>query len=458
MRRVFLVTCASFLNTSPAARVRSFSVTSLCLAEKYTRTKDHLNVGTIGHVDHGKTTLTAAITSYLAKKGSTKAQSYEDIDKAPEERARKITINATHVEYETETRHYAHIDCPGHADYVKNMITGAAQMDGAILVVAATDGPMPQTREHLLLAHQVGIPKLVVFINKCDEQQDAEMLELVEMELRELLEHYKFDAHTTPFIHGSALQALQGDPKWEAKLQELVDALDSAIPLPKRPLDSPFMMPIESVFNISGRGTVATGKISTGTIKPGDKLAIYGYRAPQETVCTAVETFRKTMEEGQAGDNVGVLLRSVKKETVQRGMVLAAPGSINAFKKFQCQIYVLKKEEGGRHKAFFDGYKPQFFFLTADCSGTVHFPELEGKSKEEISKANVMVMPGDTKQLLVELDFPIAMHKGMNFAVREGGITIGAGVVTDLITTEAKGDAKKPEGKGAAKAAAKPKK
>jgi elongation factor Tu len=402
-----------------------------------------LNVGTIGHVDHGKTTLTAAITSYLAKKGTTAAQSYEDIDKAPEERARKITINATHVEYETETRHYAHIDCPGHADYVKNMITGAAQMDGAILVVAATDGPMPQTREHILLAHQVGIPNLVVFINKCDEQDDEEMLELVEMELRELLDQYKFDSDKIPFIHGSALLGLQGDEKWEAKLQELVDALDSSIELPKRPLDEPFLMPIEQVFNISGRGTVCTGKISTGIVKPGDKLTVYGYKDPQETTCVAVETFRKVMDSAQAGDNVGILMRGLKKESLQRGMVIAQPGSISAHRKFKCQIYVLKKEEGGRHKAFFDGYKPQFFFRTADCSGRVSFPELEGMNDQQKAEANMMVLPGDTKQLVVTLDFPLAMAKGMNFAVREGGITIGAGVVTEVEEVQTKKD-KKP--------------
>lgn len=433
MKRIFLVSCTGAFRQPTFTSIRSFSYTPLALSEKYNRTKDHLNVGTIGHVDHGKTTLTAAIATYLAKKGNSKAQSYEDIDKAPEERARKITINATCVEYETETRHFAHIDCPGHADYVKNMITGAAQMDGAILVVAATDGPMPQTREHILLAHQVGIPNLVVFINKCDDQDDPDMLELVEMELRELLDQYKFDSDKIPFIYGSALLGLQGDPKWEAKLEELVQALDTTIPLPVRPIDKDFLMPIEQVYNISGRGTVITGKISQGTVKSGDKLTVYGYREPQDTVCTAVETFRKVMDHAQAGDNVGILVRGLKKDTLQRGMVLATPGSTGAYKKFHCQIYVLKKEEGGRHKAFLDGYKPQFFFRTADCSGTIHMPEYEGKTQAEKDDMHLMVLPGDTKELIVHLENPIAMSKGMNFAVREGGITIGAGVVTEVI-------------------------
>ncbi|MBI4747117.1 MAG: elongation factor Tu [Acidobacteria bacterium] len=391
--------------------------------EKFDRSKPHINVGTIGHVDHGKTTLTAAITTVLAK-SNTKIQvkSYAQIDAAPEEKARGITINTAHVEYETKNRHYAHVDCPGHADYIKNMITGAAQMDGAILVVAATDGPMPQTREHILLARQVGVPAMCVFMNKCDMVDDEELLELVELEVRELLSKYDFPGDDIPVIRGSALGALNGDPKWEAKLLELMEAVDSYIPTPVRVTDKPFLMPVEDIFSISGRGTVATGRIERGIVKVGEEVEIVGIRATRKTVVTGVEMFKKLLDEGRAGDNVGLLLRGVDRSDIERGQVIAKPGSITPHTKFKCEVYILTKEEGGRHTPFFKGYRPQFYFRTTDVTGVATLPE------------NVeMVMPGDNVALEVELITPIAMEKGLRFAIREGGRTVGAGTISDIL-------------------------
>ena len=390
--------------------------------EKYVRTKPHLNVGTIGHIDHGKTTLTAAITLYLSKKGGAKFRTFDSIDNAPEEKARGITIATAHVEYETEKRHYAHIDCPGHADYIKNMITGAAQMDGAILVVSADDGPMPQTREHILLARQVGVPAIVVFMNKCDLVDDPELLDLVEMEVRELLDKYEFPGDEVPVIRGSALKALNGDPEAEKQIQALLDAVDSYIPLPERPIDKPFLMPVEDVFSIPGRGTVATGRVERGVIKVGDKVERVGIRETVETTCTGVEIFRKLLDEAQAGDNIGVLLRGFGKKDVVRGMVLAKPKSITPHTKFIGQTYVLTEEEGGRHKPFQSGYRPQFYFRTTDVTGSLYLPE-----------GVKMVMPGDNVEIQAELITPIAMEQGLRFAIREGGRTIGSGVVSKII-------------------------
>ena len=391
--------------------------------EKFERTKPHCNIGTIGHVDHGKTTLTAAITMTLAKKGGAKAMSYADIDAAPEEKARGITINTAHVEYETENRHYAHVDCPGHADYVKNMITGAAQMDGAILVVSAADGPMPQTREHILLARQVGVPALVVFMNKVDMVDDAELLDLVEMEVRELLSSYEFPGDDIPIVKGSALAAVEGrDPAiGEDAIMSLMTAVDTYIPQPERPIDQPFLMPVEDVFSISGRGTVVTGRVEKGIVKVGDEIEIIGIRPTTKTTCTGVEMFRKLLDQGQAGDNIGALLRGVDREGVERGQVLAKPGSITPHKKFEAEIYVLTKEEGGRHTPFFTNYRPQFYFRTTDVTGIVQLP------------AGVeMVMPGDNVKITVELISPIAMDQGLRFAIREGGRTVGSGVVAKI--------------------------
>ncbi len=390
--------------------------------EKFERTKPHVNVGTIGHVDHGKTTLTAAISKTLASAGLAEQMEFDQIDNAPEEKERGITINTSHIEYETEKRHYAHVDCPGHADYIKNMITGAAQMDGAILVVAATDGPMQQTREHLLLAKQVNVPSIVVFMNKCDQVDDAELLELVEMELRELLTEYGFPGDDTPIIQGSGLKALEGDADAQSKVTELMDAVDSFIPEPKRAVDKPFLMPVEDVFSITGRGTVATGRIESGVIKVNEEMDIVGMGSKMKSVCTGVEMFRKLLDQGEAGDNAGLLLRGVEKEDIKRGMVLAKPGSITPHKKFKAEIYVLKKEEGGRHTPFFKGYRPQFYFRTTDVTGNIILP-----------KGTEMVMPGDNVTLDVELITPIAMDKELRFAIREGGHTVGAGVVTEII-------------------------
>ena len=392
--------------------------------EKFERTKPHVNVGTIGHVDHGKTTLTAAITKCMATKGLAETTDFDQIDNAPEERERGITINTSHVEYETEARHYAHVDCPGHADYIKNMITGAAQMDGAVLVVAATDGPMQQTREHLLLARQVNVPAIVVYMNKCDQVDDPELLELVEMELRELLNEYKFPGDDTPIIQGSALNALNSDGSGDVaqSIYDLMDAVDSFIPTPERAVDKPFLMPVEDVFSITGRGTVATGRIESGIVKVGENLELVGMGSKVKTVCTGVEMFRKILDEGQAGDNAGLLLRGVEKADIERGMVIAKPGSITPHTKFKAEIYVLKKEEGGRHTPFFKGYRPQFYFRTTDVTGSIILPE-----KTE------MVMPGDNVNLDVELITPIAMEKELRFAIREGGHTVGAGVVTEII-------------------------
>jgi len=389
---------------------------------KFQRTKPHVNIGTIGHVDHGKTTLTAGITLYLSKKTGATFRSFDSIDNAPEERERGITIATAHVEYETMNRHYAHVDCPGHADYVKNMITGAAQMDGAILVVSAADGPMPQTREHILLARQVGVPAMVVFLNKCDLVDDEELLELVELEVRELLSEYEFPGDDIPVIRGSALKALNGDPEGEAQVQELMDEVDRYIPLPERDTDKPFLMPVEDVFSIPGRGTVATGRIERGIVKINEKVERVGIRETVETVCTGVEMFRKILEEGQAGDNVGLLLRGMAKTDIERGMVLAKPKSITPHTKFTAEIYVLTRDEGGRHKPFFSGYRPQFYFRTTDVTGTLTLPE-----------GVEMVMPGDKVTITAELITPIAMEKGLRFAIREGGRTIGAGVVGDII-------------------------
>jgi elongation factor Tu len=391
---------------------------------KFERTKPHVNVGTIGHVDHGKTTLTAAITTVLSKKFGGEAKGYDQIDAAPEEKARGITINTAHVEYETEKRHYAHVDCPGHADYIKNMITGAAQMDGAILVVSAADGPMPQTREHILLARQVGVPYIVVFLNKCDMVDDEELLELVEMEVRELLSKYEFPGDDIPIIKGSALKALQGDQGdlGEPAIYRLADALDSYIPEPKRALDGAFLMPVEDVFSISGRGTVVTGRVERGIVKVGEELEIVGIKPTLKTTCTGVEMFRKLLDQGQAGDNVGVLLRGTKREEVERGQVLAKPGSITPHTKFTAEIYVLGKDEGGRHTPFFQGYRPQFYFRTTDVTGAVELPA-----------GTEMVMPGDNVSITVNLINPIAMEEGLRFAIREGGRTVGAGVVAKII-------------------------
>jgi len=390
--------------------------------EKFERNKPHVNVGTIGHVDHGKTTLTAAITNVLAKVHGGVAKDFASIDNAPEERERGITISTSHVEYDTAERHYAHVDCPGHADYVKNMITGAAQMDGGILVVAATDGPMPQTREHILLSRQVGVPHLVVFMNKCDMVDDEELLELVEMEVRELLSEYDFPGDDLPVIQGSALKALEGDPVWEAKIIELADALDSYIPLPERDVDKPFILPIEDVFSISGRGTVVTGRVERGIIKVGEEVEIIGLRPTTKTTCTGVEMFRKLLDEGRAGENVGVLLRGTKRDEIERGQVLAKPGSITPHTKFESEVYILSKDEGGRHTPFFKGYRPQFYFRTTDITGAVELPE-----------GVEMVMPGDNLKFVVELIGPIAMDEGLRFAIREGGRTVGAGVVSKII-------------------------
>ena len=392
--------------------------------EVFERTKPHVNIGTIGHVDHGKTTLTAAITMTLSLGGTAKAKSYEDIDAAPEERARGITINTAHVEYETENRHYAHVDCPGHADYVKNMITGAAQMDGAILVVSAADGPMPQTREHILLSRQVGVPKIVVFMNKADMVDDEELTELVEMEIRELLDAYEFPGDDTPIVVGSALKALEGDDSeiGMPAVKQLVETLDEYIPEPERAVDQPFLMPIEDVFSISGRGTVVTGRVERGIVKVGDDIDIIGIKETESTTCTGVEMFRKLLDEGRAGENVGVLLRGTKREDVERGQVLAVPGSITPHTKFEAQVYVLSKDEGGRHTPFFKGYRPQFYFRTTDVTGSVELPE-----------GVEMVMPGDDVNMVAELICPIAMDEGLRFAIREGGRTVGAGVVTKVI-------------------------
>jgi elongation factor Tu len=391
--------------------------------ERFDRSKPHVNIGTIGHVDHGKTTLTAAITKVLSKRNPrVQYRSFETIDNAPEERQRGITIATAHVEYETEKRHYAHVDCPGHADYVKNMITGAAQMDGAILVVAATDGPMPQTREHILLARQVGVPAMVVFMNKVDAVDDEELLELVELEVRELLSQYEFPGDEIPVIRGSALGALNGEEKWEQKIIELMDAVDSYIPTPEREIDKPFLMPVEDIFTIQGRGTVATGRIERGKIKVNDAVEIVGLRPTQSTVVTGVEMFRKILDEGVAGDNVGLLLRGIERKAIERGQVIAKPGSITPHTKFKAETYVLTKEEGGRHTPFFSGYRPQFYFRTTDVTGTVKLPD-----------GVEMVMPGDNVQMEVELIAPIAMEKGLRFAIREGGRTVGAGTVTEII-------------------------
>jgi elongation factor Tu len=392
--------------------------------EKFERNKPHVNVGTIGHVDHGKTTLTAAITKYCATKGRAQFMAYDQIDKAPEERERGITIATAHVEYATEKRHYAHVDCPGHADYVKNMITGAAQMDGAILVVSAADGPMPQTREHILLARQVGVPYMVVFLNKVDMVDDKELLDLVELEVRELLSEYEFPGNEIPIVKGSALKALEGDKGelGEPAIQQLLDAVDSYIPTPKRATDKPFLMPVEDVFSISGRGTVATGRIERGIIKVGEEVEIVGLKPTAKTVVTGVEMFRKLLDEGQAGDNIGALLRGLKREEVERGQVLAKPGSITPHTKFKAEVYVLTKEEGGRHTPFFNGYRPQFYFRTTDVTGSVQLPE-----------GVEMVMPGDNIGMTVELITPIAMEKELRFAIREGGRTVGAGVVAEVI-------------------------
>lgn len=390
--------------------------------EKFVRNKPHVNVGTIGHIDHGKTTLTAAITLYLSKKGGAQFRSFDSIDNAPEEKARGITIATAHVEYQSDKRHYAHVDCPGHADYIKNMITGAAQMDGAILVVSAADGPMPQTREHILLARQVGVPAIVVYMNKCDLVDDPELLDLVEMEVRELLEKYEFPGSEVPVIRGSALKALNAEPEGEQSIQELVDAIDSYIPLPERAVDKPFLMPVEDVFSIPGRGTVATGRVERGVIKVQDKVERVGIRETVETTCTGVEMFRKLLDEAQAGDNIGVLLRGFAKNDVERGMVLAKPKSITPHTKFSGRTYVLTADEGGRHKPFFTGYRPQFYFRTTDVTGTLKLPE-----------GVEMVMPGDTVDINAELITPIAMEQGLRFAIREGGRTIGSGVVGTII-------------------------
>ena len=392
--------------------------------EKFVRSKPHVNVGTIGHVDHGKTTLTAALTKVMAETHGGEVSAFDQIDKAPEEKARGITISTAHVEYQSNNRHYAHVDCPGHADYVKNMITGAAQMDGAILVVSSADGPMPQTREHILLARQVGVPHMVVYLNKCDMVDDAELIELVEMEVRELLSKYEFPGDDTPIIQGSALKALEGDTGelGTPSIVKLVEAMDAFIPTPERVIDKPFLMPIEDVFSISGRGTVVTGRIERGIVKVNDEVEIIGIKDTVKTICTGVEMFRKLLDEGQAGDNVGVLLRGTKREDVERGQVLAKPGSITPHTNFECEVYVLTKEEGGRHTPFFKGYRPQFYFRTTDVTGTIQLPE-----------GVEMVMPGDNIKMVVDLIAPIAMEEGLRFAIREGGRTVGAGVVSKIL-------------------------
>ena len=390
--------------------------------DKFERTKPHVNVGTIGHVDHGKTTLTAAITTVLSKTGKAKAMAYDSIDAAPEEKERGITINTAHVEYESDKRHYAHVDCPGHADYVKNMITGAAQMDGGILVVSAADGPMPQTREHILLARQVGVPALVVFLNKCDMVDDPELLDLVEMEVRDLLTQYEYPGDTIPIVKGSALKGLNGDAEGEKQILDLIAAVDEYIPVPERPIDLPFLMPVEDVFNIEGRGTVATGRVERGILKKMEEVEIVGLADTQKTTCTDIEMFRKLLDEARAGDNIGLLLRGIKKENIQRGQVIAKPGTIKPHKKFKAEVYVLSKEEGGRHTAFFSNYRPQFYFRTTDVTGAVKLPE-----------GVEMVMPGDNVQLEIELLTPIAMEKTIRFAIREGSKTVGAGRVSEIL-------------------------
>ena len=390
--------------------------------EKFDRSKAHVNIGTIGHVDHGKTTLTAAITTCLAKKGQAAAMDYASIDAAPEEKERGITINTAHVEYQTETRHYAHVDCPGHADYIKNMITGAAQMDGAILVVAATDGPMPQTREHILLSRQVGVPYIIVFLNKCDMVDDEELIDLVEMEVRELLNEYDFPGDDTPVIRGSALKALEGDPKWTPAIDELMEAVDTYIPTPTRDVDKPFLMPVEDVFTITGRGTVATGRVERGQLNLNDELEIVGIKETQKTVATGIEMFRKLLDYAESGDNIGVLLRGINRDQIQRGQVLAKPGSVHPHTKFKGQVYVLSKDEGGRHTPFFANYRPQFYFRTTDITGVIELPE-----------GTEMVMPGDTVELTVELIHPIAIGQGTKFSIREGGRTVGSGRVATII-------------------------
>ena len=390
--------------------------------EKFDRSKAHVNIGTIGHVDHGKTTLTAAITTCLAKKGQAAAMDYASIDAAPEEKERGITINTAHVEYQTETRHYAHVDCPGHADYIKNMITGAAQMDGAILVVAATDGPMPQTREHILLSRQVGVPYIIVFLNKCDMVDDEELIDLVEMEVRELLNEYDFPGDDTPVIRGSALKALEGDPQWTPAIDELMEAVDTYIPTPTRDVDKPFLMPVEDVFTITGRGTVATGRVERGQLNLNDELEIVGIKETQKTVATGIEMFRKLLDYAESGDNIGVLLRGINRDQIQRGQVLAKPGSVHPHTKVKGQVYVLSKDEGGRHTPFFANYRPQFYFRTTDITGVIELPE-----------GTEMVMPGDTVELTVELIHPIAIEKGTKFSIREGGRTVGSGNISEII-------------------------
>ena len=389
---------------------------------KFDRSKEHVNIGTIGHVDHGKTTLTAAITNHLAKNGMAEAKAYDQIDGAPEEKQRGITINTAHVEYQTETRHYAHVDCPGHADYIKNMITGEAQMDGAILVVAATDGPMPQTREHILLARQVGVPAIVVFLNKCDMVDDEELIDLVEMEVRELLSEYGFDGENAPVIRGSALKALEGDPAWEGKIDELMDAVDSYVPTPERDADKPFLMAVEDVFTITGRGTVATGRVERGILKLGEEVEIVGIHDSKKTVVTGIEMFRKLLDFAEAGDNIGALLRGVNRDEVQRGQVLAKPGSVHPHTEFKAQVYVLTKEEGGRHTPFVSNYRPQFYFRTTDVTGVIKLPE-----------GVEMCMPGDNVEMTVELIAPIAVEQGTKFSIREGGRTVGSGNVIEII-------------------------
>ena len=390
--------------------------------EKFVRTKPHVNIGTIGHVDHGKTTLTSAITTVLAEKGLSQKMAYDQIDGAPEEKARGITINTCHVEYETEKRHYAHVDCPGHADYVKNMITGAAQMDGAILVIAATDGPMAQTREHILLSRQVGVPKLIVFLNKCDMVDDEELLELVEMEVRELLNEYGFPGDDTPIIRGSALKALEGDPKAKEAIIKLMNTVDEYIPDPVRETDKPFLMPVEDVFSITGRGTVATGRVERGTVKVGDTVEIVGIKDTRSAVITGVEMFRKLLDQAEAGDNIGVLLRGIAREEIVRGQVLAKPKSVTPHSEFKAEVYVLTKEEGGRHTAFFSNYRPQFYFRTTDVTGVIELPE-----------GTEMVMPGDNVEITVELIYPVALNVGLRFAIREGGRTVGSGQITEIL-------------------------
>ena len=390
--------------------------------EKFDRSKAHVNIGTIGHVDHGKTTLTAAITTVLSKDGQAQAMDYAAIDAAPEEKERGITINTAHVEYQTDTRHYAHVDCPGHADYIKNMITGAAQMDGAILVVAATDGPMPQTREHILLSRQVGVPYIIVFLNKCDMVDDEELIDLVEMEVRELLNEYDFPGDDTPVIRGSALKALEGDPKWTPAIDELMEAVDTYIPTPTRDVDKPFLMPVEDVFTITGRGTVATGRVERGQLNLNDELEIVGIKETQKTVATGIEMFRKLLDYAESGDNIGVLLRGINRDQIQRGQVLAKPGSVHPHTKFKGQVYVLSKDEGGRHTPFFANYRPQFYFRTTDITGVIELPE-----------GTEMVMPGDTVELTVELIHPIAIEQGTKFSIREGGRTVGSGNISEII-------------------------